>query len=154
MGALESLLARMRGQRVYIDANFLIYFLDRREPYFDLVSPIFTSCDAGDFEGVTGDAAVAEVMVYPYRSKSAAEIARGKAFFARPGFLTILSHDAAAFDACARLRATSSLKMLDALHYATALQAGCRFILTNDHAFAADTTAAQLEVVTIRGLQD
>jgi predicted nucleic acid-binding protein len=140
----------MRGQRVYIDANFLIYFLDRREPYFDLVAPIFVACDQGELEGFTGDAAVAEVMVHPYKSKSAADIARGKAFFAREGFLTILRHDANAFDLSAQLRASSNLKMIDALHYATAIQAGCRFLLTNDRALM---SGGQLEVISISSLE-
>jgi predicted nucleic acid-binding protein len=152
MGAVDKLLARMRGQRVYIDANYLIYFLDRRAPYFDLVAPIFVACDAGEFDGYTGDAAVAEVMVHPYKRKSAADIARGKAFFAREGFLTILPHDANAFDLVAQLRASSNLKMIDALHYATALQAGCRFMLTNDHALAANPSSASIEVISIASL--
>ena len=149
MGKVAALLARMRGQRVYIDANYLIYFFDKRAPQFDIVAPIFVACDAGEFFGFTADAAVAEVMVHPYRSMSAAEIARGKAFFAREDFINVLRHDASAFDTAAQLRATSNMKMLDALHYATALQSGCRFLLTNDGDFK---TSGQLEVVSVRSL--
>ena len=148
-GERHALAARMRGQRVYFDANFLIYFLDKREPYFDIVAPLFMACDRGEFVGFTGDAAVAEVMVHPYRCKSAAEIARGKAFFSRENFITVLRHDAAAFDAAAQLRATSTMRMMDALHYATAVQNGCRFLLTNDGDFA---TSGAIEVVGLRAL--
>ena len=152
MGALSlsgALIERLSGQRVYIDANFLIYFFDRRVPYFDVVAPLFAACDCGEFAGFTGDAAVAEVMVHPYRSRSAAEIARGKAFFARENFITVLAHDARAFDAAAQLRATSSMKLMDALHYATAVQNGCRFLLTNDGDFA---SGPQIEVIGVRTL--
>jgi hypothetical protein len=34
MGALTNALARINGQRVYFDANALIYSFDRREPIF------------------------------------------------------------------------------------------------------------------------
>ena len=54
VGALapqSALLARMKGHRVYIDANFLIYFFDRRAPYFDVIAPLFVACDHGEFAG-------------------------------------------------------------------------------------------------------
>ena len=149
MGTVSALLARLKGQRVYIDANYLIYFLDRTEPDFDMVAPIFQACDRGDFMGFTGDAAVCEVMVHPYRNKSPSEIARGKSLFSREGFLTVLRHDADNFDLTAQIRAGSNMRMIDALHYATALQAGCRYLLTNDHDFKSGTT---LEVIPIRSL--
>ena len=152
MGALSptsALIERLKGQRVYFDANFLIYFLDQRAPYFEVVAPLFVTCDRGEFTGFTGDAALAEVMVDPYRSRSAAEIARGKAFFTREDFIKVLGHDARAFDAAAQLRATSSMKMMDALHYATAVQNGCRFLLTNDGDFA---SGPQLEVIAMKAL--
>ena len=41
------------------------------------------------------------------------------------------------------------LRMLDALHYATAVQSGCRFMLTNDRDFK---TGGLLEVVGITSL--
>jgi predicted nucleic acid-binding protein len=149
MGKVEKLLTKLQGQRVYIDANYLIYFLDRHKDYIDIVSPIFQSCDKGEFLGFTGDAAVSEVMVHPYRSKTPSEIARGKSLFTREGFLTILHHDADAFDLTAQLRATSTMRMLDALHYATALRAGCRFMLTNDRDFK---STSALEVISISTL--
>ena len=149
MGTVSALLARLRGQRVYIDANYLIYFLDRTEPYFDMVAPIFQACDRGDFMGFTGDAAVCEVMVHPYRNKSPSEIARGKSLFVREGFLTVLRHDADNFDLTAQIRAGANMRMIDALHYATAIQAGCRYLLTNDHDFKSGTT---LEVIPISSL--
>ena len=90
-----------------------------------------------------------EVMVHPYRNKSPSEIARGKSLFSREGFLTVLRHDANIFDLTAQIRAESNMRMLDALHYATALQAGCRFMLTNDHDFKTGTT---LEVIQIKSL--
>ena len=149
MGTVSALLAKLKGQRVYIDANYLIYFLDRTEPYFDVLVPIFQACDRSDFMGFTGDAAVCEVMVHPYRNKSPSEIARVKSLFAREGFLTILRHDADCFDLTAQIRAGSNIRMIDALHYATALQAGCRYLLTNDHDFKSETA---LEVIPIRSL--
>lgn len=149
MGKVDALLARLNGQRVYIDANYLIYFLNQSAPFFDVVAPIFQACDRGDFIGFTGDAVVAEVMVRPYRLKSPSEIAKGKSLFSRKSFLSIVSHDAPTFDLASQLRANTNMRMLDALHYATAVQCSCRFLLTNDRDFK---TTGTLEVVGITSL--
>ena len=41
------------------------------------------------------------------------------------------------------------MKLIDALHYATAALAGCKFIWTNDHGFASSDT---IEVIHLEGL--
>ena len=132
MGKIDALLAKIQGQRIYFDASFLIYFFDKTEPYITVVSQIILACDCNEVFGCTGDAAVAELMVYPYRTRDEIEIARGKAFFMRENFLQVLPHDGAVFDTAARLRAETGMKLIDALHYATALKAGCKFFITND----------------------
>ena len=115
------------------------------------MAPIIRDCGQGIFTGFTGDAVVSEVMVHPCRLKSPGEIAKGKGLFARENFLTVLSHDAVIFDLASQLRASSTMRMLDALHYATAVQSGCRFLLTNDRDFR---TSGMLEVVGITSLVD
>lgn len=151
MGKIDTLLAKLAGQRVYIDANFFIYFLNQQAPYFDIVVPVIQACDKGQFKGFTGDAVVAEVMVQPYRLNSPSEISKGKGLFSRENFLTVLSHDALTFDLASQIRAGSTMRMLDALHYATAVQSGCRFLLTNDRDFK---TSKMLEVIGISSLLD
>ena len=105
-------------------------------------------CDRRMYEMMRKDA-VAEVMVHPYRSKNPSEIARVKSLFSRAGFVSVIAHDAADFDLAAQCRAESRMRMMDALHYATALGAGCRFLLTNDHDFKA---VGGLEVISIDSL--
>ena len=72
-----------------------------------------------------------------------------KRFFARKGFITVLAHDAATFDTAAQLRAGSTTKMMDALHYATAVRNGCRFLLTNNGDFV---SAGTMEVIAMKAL--
>lgn len=151
MGKVDALLAKIQGQRIYFDANFLIYFFDKTEPYIAVVSQILLACDRNEVFGCTGDAAVAELMVYPYRTRDEIEIARGKAFFMRENFLQVLSHDSAVFDTAARLRAETGMKLIDALHYATALKAGCKFLMTNDTGIRSTDA---LEVISIKDCCD
>lgn len=149
MGTIETLLARMNGQRVYFDANFLIYFLERTEPELSAVTPFIQACDNGAIQGMTGDAAIAEVMVRPYRNADAVAIARIKKFFARKNFIASLQHNAICFDMASQIRAKTRLKLVDALHYATAISADCRFLLTNDRAFKA---YGNIEIISLNML--
>jgi predicted nucleic acid-binding protein len=149
MGILKAALAKLHGQRVYIDTNTLVYFFDRNPAYFTAVAEIIQACDRGEFFGFTGDAAVSELMVHPYQTRNLAEIARGKAFFARPDFITVLPHTTAIFDTASQFRATGKgLKLIDALHYATAIAAGCQFFITNDKDFSGIT--ADVEVINLK----
>ena len=149
MGTIEALLARLGAQRVYLDSNVFIYFLDRNPVYFPLVAPLLAAIDGGDIIGVTGDAAVAEVMVRPYQTGDPTLVAGIKSFFGTAGFLSVRSHDAAAFDLAAQLRARHGMKFIDALHVATAIGAECRFLITNDGDFRSQVA---IEVISLRGL--
>jgi predicted nucleic acid-binding protein len=149
MGTLEITLARLTGKRVYIDANIFIYFLDRHPVYFDAVAAFFKACATREIFGVTGEAAVAEVMVFPYRQDEPALVSRFKRFFTQKNFLWIASHDHAVFEATAMLVARKRLKFIDALHMATAIQTDCPFFITNDSAL---TTTEGLEVIQLKDL--
>ena len=149
MGTITALLARMATQRVYLDSNVFIYFLDRNPVYFPLVAPLLEAIDSRDMIGITGAAAVAEVMVRPYQTGDPTLIAGIKSFFGTAGFLSVRSHDAAAFDLAAQLRARHGMKFIDALHVATAINAECRFLITNDGDLRSQVA---IEIISLRGL--
>lgn len=135
MDALTRTLARMQGQRAYIDSNFFIYFLTRHPAGFAASAAVLQACDAGGIIGTTGDAVVAELLVKPYRDDDTAAIHGIRQLFSREHFIQRLPHDAECFELAAELRGKQGGKLMDALHFATALRGGCRFFLSNDHAF-------------------
>lgn len=132
MDKINNSLSELTGHSVYIDANIFIYFLDGNEPFSSMVLPFLEAVINGDIIGYTGDAVIAEVMVYPYKKGNLATIERFKAFFAQENFLSILSHDARAFDFASQLSGTKGMKLVDSLHMATAIQAGCSYFITHD----------------------
>ncbi len=152
MGKLKNTLRAMQGQRIYFDTNGLIYFFDKNPLYFPIIAEIITAVDRGECYGYTGDAAVSELMVYPYRSSDPAEIARAKSFFLRKNFITVIGHDSAIFDTASQLRAMKNLKLIDAIHYATAIRAGCRFFITHDRDFNAIESNADITVIRLADL--
>ncbi len=135
MDALTRTLSRLRGQRVYIDTNFFIYFLTRHSEGFEAAAAVLQACDAGEVIGCAGDAVVAELLVKPYRDGDSAAASGIRQLFARKDFVERLPHDAASFELAAEIRGKQGGKLIDALHYATALRGGCRHLLTNDHGF-------------------
>lgn len=149
MGAVGALLDRLAGQRVYLDTNVFIYFLEQNANYFESVAAIIEACAAGKFIGYTGDVTLSETLVQPYRNDNAALVANIKAFFATENFLSIQPHDSATFDLAAQLRAKRGMKLIDALHYATALNAGCSFFISNDAGIKSD---GLIEVVSIKSV--
>ena len=132
MDTVNKSLNELMGQSVYIDANIFIYFLDGQEPFLSMVTPFLEAVLNGEIIGYTGDAVLAEVMVHPYKFGNLATIDRFKAFFAQEDFLSILTHDSKAFDLASQLSGTKGMKLVDSLHMATALQAGCTYMLTHD----------------------
>ena len=140
---LELALARISGKTIYIDSCVFIYFLDHycapdhgktdaKVNFFDVAALILDACAKRKSFGATGDAALAEVLISPYRKNDPIQLARFRHFFDQKNFLNVLSHDSSAFNNAAQIAAQYRLKLIDALHIATAVQANCAFFITND----------------------
>ena len=151
MGTIADTLNRLHGNRVYLDTNVFIYFLDRNPDYFPLVASIIEAVESGLILGCTGEAAIAEILVKPYQSGNLELVANIKAFFRMEDFLSICPHDAETFDLASQLRAKYNQKFIDAMHYATAIRAGCKFIITNDSGIKSNDF---LEVILLSALLD
>lgn len=149
MDKISQALARIRGQRVYVDTNIFIYFLERHERYFEAVLPFFQLFNDGLSIAYTGDAVVAETLYKPYQSNDTLRVSEIKEFFNNDEFITVLPHTKKVFELAAELAPKRGMKLIDALHYATAAQAGCKFILTNDQGFASSDA---MEVIHLESL--
>ncbi len=149
MGKIADSLDKLAGQQVYIDTNLFIYFLDQNPEFFTVASTLLAAVELGSLIAYTGDITVAETLVKPYQTDNILLVANIKAFFYADDFLSIRSHDADTFNLCAQIRAKYSMKFADALHYATALKAGCKFFITNDTGIR---STAELEVILLKDL--
>lgn len=149
MDKISAALSRLQGQRVYIDTNIFIYFLERDERYFDAIMPFFQLFNDGLSLAHTGDAVVAETLYKPYRVGDAVRVSEFKAFFGNDEFMTVLPHTTKAFELAAELSPKRGMKLIDALHFATAAISGCTFIFTNDAGFV---SGSGIEVVYLQDL--
>jgi predicted nucleic acid-binding protein len=149
MGKLDSILSRIQGRRVYLDTNAFIYFLDKHDVYFDVVLPFFQLFNEGLSFAYTGDAAVTETLYKPYELNDPFRVNEFKAFFADDELMTVLPHTTKIFELTAEIAPKHKMKLIDALHYSTAINSGCQFILTNDRGFVSNE---RIEVILIKDL--
>ena len=149
MDKITHTLSRIRGQRVYVDTNVFIYFLERNDRYFESVVPFFQLFNDGLSIAYTGDAVVAETLYKPYQVNDTLRVSEFKEFFSNDEFITVLPHTKKVFELAAELSPKRGMKLIDALHYATAALAGCKFILTNDQGF---TSSESMEVILLDDL--
>ncbi len=119
---------------VYLDTNGFIYSVERIEPYRTLLEPMWQRARAGEFDIVSSDIVVLETLVKPLRDgDTVVEMLLRALFDAQE--VSLISATRELWEGAARIRADTRLKTPDALHAATALQAGCALFVTNDTDF-------------------
>lgn len=119
---------------VYLDANGLIYSVERVEPYRTLLEPMWQQVQDGNLTVVSSPVLVLEVLVLPIRDgNSEIEMQYREMFEANA--VRLLDASYAVFEDAARLRAETGLATSDAIHAATALRSGCALFVTNDTDF-------------------
>lgn len=122
------------GGLIYLDANALIYSVERVEPYRTLLDPMWQAAQDGVVTVASGGLTVIEALVKPIRDGTEEIEAQYREIFEASVF-RVLDMPLVVFEQAARIRAESQLKTADALHAATALHAGCDLFVTNDDDF-------------------
>ncbi len=150
MGTIKNHLIAMQGKRVYFDTNMFIYFLAADEKYLPVCLPFFQSVEDGEITGISGDLALAELLVKPLRNNDIFGAEKVRTFFNTNGFFTALPHDRETLEFAAHIRATQNLSMIDAIHLATAIHGNCSHMITNDEKVA--TRAKGIDCVWLGGL--
>ncbi len=119
---------------IYVDANAMIYRVERLEPYWSASSAIWDALDEGRCEVITSELTLLEVLVKPLREGNAtlATLYREVLLTSR---LSCIPVNREVLESAASLRASHRLKTADAIHAATALLSGVSIFLTNDSDF-------------------
>lgn len=145
MGWVEDL----RGKTVGLDTAPLIFFIERRQPYVDLLRPFFQSVDRGDILVVTSTVTLLEVLVHPIRhGDESLAYEYNDILLSAPHIFTVSVTPATA-QIAAELRANHSLKTPDAIHLATAINHHAEAFITNDRDFS---EFDKLKIIKLRDL--
>jgi predicted nucleic acid-binding protein len=119
---------------VYLGANPVIYSVERHPLYWPLLEPLWQAAKGKTIELVSSDLVLMEVLVGPLKSGDTA-LANAYEQLFQQAQTRLLPLTLPILRAAARLRATTKLKTPDALHAATAFDAGCVLFVTNDAGF-------------------
>jgi predicted nucleic acid-binding protein len=120
------------GPRVYLDTNFFIYALEEVEPWGKIARKILVALDARECVAVTSELTLAECLVKPLElGRSEVAEAYRDLLTDRPS-LNVVPITREVLVEAARLRASTRIKLPDAIHSATALEGKCSSFLTND----------------------
>ncbi len=120
---------------VYVDANVVIYSVEKIEPYWTLLQPMWQACQAGQISLVSSELLFLETLVKPIREFDNILENIFRQLLLDSQEFQLVPINLAILDSAAHLRAKLNLKPPDAIHAATALELNCALFLTNDGIF-------------------
>ncbi len=123
------------GSRVLLDTVSLVYFLEPDSPWSGAAGLVMQRIEEGSLAGVISTLLFTELLVPLYRAGE--ERRAGRLVSTLEGFrnLRVMAVDRGVSMRAASLRARFGLRSPDAIHAATALEAECDGILTNDRGY-------------------
>lgn len=115
-----------------IETAPFIYFVEQHPTYIDRMRAIFQQVNQGTPQVVTSVITLTEVLVMPIQTGHTRYEQEYRDMLLNTAYITTLPVSAAMAERAGHLRAQYRLRTPDALHIATALEAGCQAFLTND----------------------
>jgi predicted nucleic acid-binding protein len=118
---------------LYLDANVFIYAYEREGRQADAAWQVFEAIERGEFDAVTSELTLAEVLVGPLRQKDDKLAGQYHEILTSEGAFSVVSLERPVLIEAAFFRSVvKSLKLPDAIHLATARSRGCRYIVSED----------------------
>jgi predicted nucleic acid-binding protein len=124
-----------KGSLVYIDSNIFIYFIEMTPGFLPLVKNLFAQMAKSGATAVTSQLTLAECIYQPSRNEDPELVLLYESLFEKSGDVEMLALDGALLKRAALNGGALGLKLLDAIHFISALEAGCDFFVTADSAF-------------------
>lgn len=109
---------------------------ERSDEYSDLGRAVLVPLQFKQISVVTSTLTVAEVLVHPLKTANQALITAYNRFFTPSSNFEIQPVNQEIAKIAAKLRAEFGLKGFDAVHAATAINSGCKTIITGDSVFS------------------
>ena len=119
---------------VYVDANAVIYSVERVEPYHGLLAPMWEEARAGRFNLASSELVALETLIKPLRDGNSRLEVLFRSILAAAE-MELIPATLAIWEDAASIRAQTGLSTPDALHAATAISVGCTLFVTNDTDF-------------------
>ncbi|MDY6805143.1 MAG: type II toxin-antitoxin system VapC family toxin [Cyanobacteriota bacterium] len=127
-----AILEAITGTKVYLDTNIFIYAVEGYAQFKAELNELFEAFDEGNLKAVTSELTLAEVLVKPLIDNNAKVRSAYENAIQNSQVLEVVPIDRTILIESARLRSTTSLRLPDAIHVATAILNRCETFLTND----------------------
>lgn len=123
----------LKGQLIALDTSPMIYYLEEKQDYIDLLDPLFDMLDDGKCSMVTSVITLAEGLVIPIRANDSELARKWHDFLYTTGNFTTVDVYPQIAERAAQIRAAfPKIKVPDAVQVATAIVEGAAVFLTND----------------------
>ena len=121
--------------RVYVDTNIFVYFIEGSEKFFSRVEKLFEHIGVVGAQIVTSEITVAECVYKPSQQQHQKLIAIYEELFEKSGTIELFALGGQLTKQAAIHGSQLGLKLIDAIHYESALLAGCDFFVSADMRF-------------------
>lgn len=121
---------------VYLDANCFIYYVERIEPYYSALRPLYEAAASGSMILVSSELTLLECLVKPRQMRDADLERMFRSILQDSREVRLAPISMPVLERAIALRVERGLRTPDAIHAATSLHSGCRDFYTNDAAFA------------------
>lgn len=130
---------------VYLDSNIFTYLVEGERRYVDAATRVFEQLARAGATAVTSEITVAECLWAPAKAGARSIFARYEAIFAS-GDIVLAPLDGVLAHRAAVHGGRIGLKLIDAIHHVSAVDSGCRFLVSNDRHYR---STADLTVLTL-----
>jgi len=120
---------------IYLDSSSFIYSVEKVEPFSSLLDPLWLTARSGDLQIQSSELALLEVLVKPRRDKDTMLESSFRSLLLSSREVHLVPITKVVLDLAVDLRATTNIRIPDAIHAATALIGKCALLVTNDVVF-------------------
>jgi len=139
-----------RAARTYIDSNIFIYFVEKAVPRFEATERLFSLLRQSGSTVYTSDIAAAECLYRPCRDGNDRLAGIYLELFETGGDVLRVPLDYDLIKHAAGIGGKLGIKLIDAIHLASAMAVGCEIFVTNDKGIS---TPKGLEIVQLSRLE-
>lgn len=137
---------------LYLDSNIFIYTIEEYAEFDVVLKRLREGILNGLMDAVTSELALSEVLVKPIADSDLNKIQAYHNSFRNGKGLTVMPVDRGVLIEAASIRASTNLKLPDAIHFATACLTNCTHFVTNDDHFKSMKHHHKIKVLPLQQL--
>jgi predicted nucleic acid-binding protein len=121
-----------RGSSLAFDSDALIYFVEEHPEYLTVIEPVIDLVATRDAFAHISTINLLEVLVRPLRENRADLAGRYRELLMNPEDFTVWPVTAYLAEKASAIRAEFRVEVADSIVAATAIEAGCEYLITNN----------------------